>query len=150
MNLLLNTFKYWTDSILTLQYITDKSHKFKAYVANRVAEILEYNDTGDWQHIDGKMNPPDICTRGLMNPANPIQQDKHGKSWLLGPDFLTGEHRASNIVIDKTYEGNPEIKKDILVAATLNKQPCLGCKIFSSYQRIMLDETILSECKKCR
>ena len=40
MSLPLNTFKYWTDSTVTLQYITDISHKFKMYVANRVAKIL--------------------------------------------------------------------------------------------------------------
>ena len=73
MNLPLNIIKYWTDSTLTLQYITGKSHRFKVYVENQVAEILEYTDPGDWQHIDGKMNLADICTRGLMDPANLLQ-----------------------------------------------------------------------------
>ena len=54
MSLPRSIFKYWTDSTLTLQYITDKSHRFKVYVSNRLAEILEYADTGDWQHIEGK------------------------------------------------------------------------------------------------
>ena len=35
-------------------------------------------------------------------------------------------------------EANPEIKKkDILVAATFNQQPCLEYKRFSSYQRMI-------------
>ena len=34
ISLPLSTFKYWTDSTLTLQYITVKSHRFKVYVAN--------------------------------------------------------------------------------------------------------------------
>ena len=73
-----------------------------------------------------------------MVPANLLQQEKHGKSWLLGPDFLTEEHQSSNIVIDKIDEDNPEIKKkDILIAATFNKQPCLDYERFSSYQRII-------------
>ena len=50
------------------------------YVVNRVAKILEYTDTGDWQHIDWKMNPADMCTIGLMDPANLLPQDKHGES----------------------------------------------------------------------
>ena len=70
-----------------IKYITEKSHRFKVYVANRVVVILEYTVTGDRQNIDGKMNPADICTRGLMDPANLLQQDKNGKLWLLGPDF---------------------------------------------------------------
>ena len=91
MSLPLNTFKYWRDSTLTLKYITNKSHRFKVYVANRVAEIMEYTDTGNWQHIDGKMKKADIYiyTRGLTDPANLLQQDKHEKSWLLDPGFLT-------------------------------------------------------------
>ena len=138
MSLPLSIFKYWTDSTLTLQYITDKSHRFKVYVANRVAEILEYTNIGDWQHIDGKMNPTDICTRGLMDPANLLQRDKHRKSWLLGPEFLTEEYQINNKVIGKIDEDDPEIKKkDILVAATFNKQPCLKYKRFSSYQRMI-------------
>ena len=73
-----------------------------------------------------------------MDPVNLLQRDKYGKSWLLGPDFLTEEHQVNNIVIGKIDEDNPEInKKDILVAATFNKQPCLECKRFSSYQRII-------------
>ena len=138
MSLPLSIFKYWTDSTLTLQYITDKSYRFKVYIANRVAGILEYTDTGNWRHIDGKMNPADICTRGLMDPANLLQRDKHRKSLLLGPDFLTEEHQVNNKVIGEINEDNPEIKeKDILVAASFNKQPCLEYKRFSSYQRII-------------
>ena len=113
MSLRLSTFKYWTDWTLTLQYITDKSHRFKVYVANRVAEILEYTDTADWQHFDGEMNLADMCTRGLMDRANLLQWDKQRKSWLLGPDLLTEKHQASNIVTDEIDKDNPEIKKDI-------------------------------------
>ena len=88
MSLPLDTFKYWTDTILVLQYITDKLRRFKVFVANRVAEILEYTDTDNWQHIDRKMNPADMFTRGRMDLANLLQQNKHRKSWLLGQDFL--------------------------------------------------------------
>ena len=86
-----------------IKYITEKSHRFKVYVANRVVVILDYTVTGDQQNIDGKMNPADICIQpnGLMDPANLLQQDKNGKLWLLGPDFLTEKYQASNLVIDE-------------------------------------------------
>ena len=106
MSLPLNTIKYWTNSTLTLQYITDKYESVnirlcKVYVVNRVAKILEYTDTGDWQHIDWKMNPADMCTTGLMDPANLLQQDKHGESQLLGPDFLTEKHQQATQSLTK-------------------------------------------------
>lgn len=68
------------NSALTLQYITDKSHRVKVYEANRVPQILGYTDIGDWQHTDGEMNPADMCIRGVMDPVNILQQDKNGKS----------------------------------------------------------------------
>ena len=36
MSLPFRIFKYWTDSTLKMQYIVNKSHRFKEYVANRV------------------------------------------------------------------------------------------------------------------
>ena len=54
-----------------------------------------------------------MCTRGFMDPANLLQQDKHGKPWSLGPDILPEEQQADNIVIDKMDEDNTEIEKKI-------------------------------------
>ena len=80
MSLPFNTFKYWTDSAFTLQYITYKSHRFKEYVPNRAAEILEYTDSGNWQHIDRRINPANMCTREVMDQTNLLQRDKNGNS----------------------------------------------------------------------
>ena len=92
MSLPLSIFKYWTDSTLTLQYITDKSHRFKEYVPNRVSEILEYTNTGDWKHIDGKMNPADICTRDLW-----IQPISYRKINIESPGYLAQIFYLKNI-----------------------------------------------------
>ena len=85
-----------------------------------------------------EMDPTDICTRGLMNRNNLLEWDKKLRSWLLGPDFLTEEHQASEIVYNEIDEENTEIKKkNMLVAAAFNKQLCFEYKKFSSYQRII-------------
>ena len=39
--------KFWSDSILTLEYIQDKSHCFKIYVAHCVIQILEITSAAD-------------------------------------------------------------------------------------------------------
>ena len=39
--------KFWSDSMLTLQYIQDRSHHFKIYVVNRVTQILESTTAAD-------------------------------------------------------------------------------------------------------
>ena len=73
-----------------------------------------------------------------MDPADLLQRDKHRNSRLPGPEFLTEKHQASNIVIDEIDKDYPEIKKkDILVATSFNRQPCLEYKMLSSYQRIV-------------
>ena len=124
MTLPITSFRYWTDSTLVLQYITDKSHRFKEYVANRVTEILELTNACDWRHKDGKLNPADICSRGIMDPCNLLKKDNHSKSWIFGPEFLNGENTASTEVIwQELDENDPEIKKkDILVAANFKQQ----------------------------
>ena len=38
--------------------------------------------------MEGVKNPADICSRGVFNPKQLTEMDKHGKSWLSGPQFL--------------------------------------------------------------
>ena len=44
--------KFWSSSMLTLQYIQDKSHCFRIYIANRVTHILESTSAADWNFIE--------------------------------------------------------------------------------------------------
>ena len=79
-----------SDSMLSLQYITDISHRFKAYAENRLAETLEYTDVKSWQHVDGKQN-----------------QGKYDKSWLHGREFLIKENATmEKVSVGKTNENN--------------------------------------------
>lgn len=77
-------------SMLSLQYITDISHRFKAYAENRLAEILEYTDVKSWQHVDGKQN-----------------QGKYDKSRLHGREFLIKENATmEKVSVGRTNENN--------------------------------------------
>lgn len=49
----------WSDSMLTLQYIQDQSHRFQIYVANRVSQILE-SSSNNWKFVEGVKNPADV------------------------------------------------------------------------------------------
>ena len=60
--------KFWSNFMLTLQYIQNNSHRFKIYVANLVTQILEGPSSADWNFIEGIKNPADICSRGVSNP----------------------------------------------------------------------------------
>lgn len=74
---------FWTDSTLTYQYITNTKHRFKTYPANRVTEILEDSTADQWRVVPGDINPADILTRGVHDPADLINQTRkehHGST----------------------------------------------------------------------
>ena len=54
--------KFWSDSMLTLQYIQDRSHHFKIYVVNRVTQILESTSAADSNFIEGVKKSADTCS----------------------------------------------------------------------------------------
>ena len=87
-----NTY-FWTDSTLTYQYISNTKHRFKVYPANRVSEILEDSTVDQWRLVPGELNPADILTRGVHDPADLMKPDKKGTSWFHGPAFLSKDEQ---------------------------------------------------------
>ena len=65
----------WIDSMVTLQWIRGSSSQWKAFVANRVADIQSTWDPQHLKHFSGKDNPADLLMRGL--PAKVLAD-----SWL--------------------------------------------------------------------
>ncbi|XP_038122496.1 uncharacterized protein LOC119771145 [Culex quinquefasciatus] len=55
----------WTDSTIVLNWLSTHPRKWKTYVANRTAAILDYLPRSCWNHVLGKENPADLATRGL-------------------------------------------------------------------------------------
>ena len=115
---------FWTDSMLVLQYIHDENHRFKVFVANRVTEIREQTNPEQWNHIEGKNNPADICSRGVMSPVQLLQDNNEGDNWIRGPKMLwqTKENATYHSEkIEPLDEDHKEIKKtNYLVATNVN------------------------------
>ena len=74
---------FWTDSMITLNYINNETRRFQTYVSNRIAEIHELTLPEQWRHCPGNENPADDASRGLEMSL--FQQNKR---WLSGPAFL--------------------------------------------------------------
>ena len=53
---------FWSDTMLTLQYINNETKRFRVFVSNRVAEIRKYSDVSQWRHVPGNENPADDIT----------------------------------------------------------------------------------------
>ena len=122
---------FWSDSSITLQYLHNRSRRFKVFVANRVAELHESSDLSQWFHVSGTDNPADDLTRGL-----PIHELHSNSRWLLGPDFLWKPEECWPIQseIDTVGENDPEVKT-INTLTIVNKFDNL--KRFSSWSRLL-------------
>ena len=56
---------FWSDSMVALQYIKNKTTRFHTFVANRIAMIHENSDPVQWRFVDTKRNPADHISRGI-------------------------------------------------------------------------------------
>ena len=74
---------YWTDSTAVLFMISNRSKRFPAFVANRLAKIDELYKPNQWRYVTSALNPAYDTTRGLT--ASNLFCDS---CWLRGSEFL--------------------------------------------------------------
>ncbi|KAF2894389.1 hypothetical protein ILUMI_11784 [Ignelater luminosus] len=84
VNLKFESINLWTDSKITLHWITGDAARWKTYVYNRVVEIQKLTKDSMWCHCAGYLNPADLLTRGVS--ANKLFTTEY---WLKGPEFLS-------------------------------------------------------------
>lgn len=71
----------WTDSAITLAWISTPPYKLKTFVSNRVAQIQEKIPAEKWRHVRTNENPADYATRTSTDLVILNQ-------WWNGPKFL--------------------------------------------------------------
>ena len=73
----------WTDSTIVLSWLRGNPGRFKPFVGNRVAQIVELIPSNQWRHVSGISNPADHASRGLY------PQELAGcELWWKGPEWL--------------------------------------------------------------
>ncbi|XP_036148457.1 uncharacterized protein LOC118647518 [Monomorium pharaonis] len=83
----------WTDSAVTLAWITTHPSRWKEFVRNRTTVIQEITPSTTWRFVPGKDNPADCASRGI-NSA----QLKHHPLWWSGPAWLRRDpHHWPNV-----------------------------------------------------
>ena len=60
---------FWTDSMITLNWIQNHPNKYKTFVANRIDEIQRVTKPIEWRHVPTKSNPADLNSRGITVSA---------------------------------------------------------------------------------
>ena len=119
-----------------LGYITNRRKRFQTFVANRVAAIHELTKPDEWRHVDGKLNPADLASRGL-HAGNEFDLS----TWISGPKFLyLPEDRWPRSNLDPPdLDNDPEVKKDVVSLVTLTQHTGLEKLVTrcSSYRRLL-------------
>lgn len=73
----------WTDSTIVLSWLQGNPRRFKVFVGNRVAQIMELISPERWRHVIGEDNPADCASRGIY-PSEVLSHDL----WWNGPEWL--------------------------------------------------------------
>lgn len=104
---------FWTDSMITLNYIHNENRRFQTYVANRVTEIRDLTTPEQWRHCPGKLNPADDVSRGLE-----MSEFQKNERWLKGPPFLwKSEDHWPDIKYENVSVEKLEIKKEVYLTS---------------------------------
>ena len=105
----------WTDSTIVLSWLRGNPNRFKPFVGNRIAEIMEVVPPSRWHHVSGMSNPADCASRGLY-PSELANQTLwwEGPSWLRLPeiDWPTKPELGDSLV--------PEEEKAVLESTLLS------------------------------
>ena len=116
LQLALSDSVFWTDSTAVLKYLANENIRFKTFVANRVAAILQASRVEQWDYINTQLNPADFASRGQK-----VSVFMQNEVWISGPVFLSKPEKEWPDKCDQREEltaEDPEVKKGVLVNAT--------------------------------
>ena len=139
-------FHIFTDSTIVLDLIHGSSQRFKTLEANQIGEIQEHVQPEKWKHVDGKENPAELGSRGIL-PAEIINH----KLWWNVPEWLKEDPASlpskfisppkieslSSLGIQRDVLKLKERKEFTLQAVTSKPEPVIDILKFSSYSHLI-------------
>jgi transposase InsO family protein len=121
----------WTDSTITLAWISAEPRRWTSFVANRVSAIQDAIAPELWAHVPSPDNPADCATRGLDIPSF-IQHEL----WWNGPVWLQKDKSCWPARTTPILEDVPEARKAARVHTACIPEPILNIENFSSWSRL--------------
>ena len=106
---------FWTDSKICLSWINQGAQKCKAYVDNRVKEIIKCALARFWQYCPTEKNPADFVTRGIS-----VNKFLKSDIWVRGPEELLYWQVTfvpKHLSVALTSEGRPLYTEAVLGSA---------------------------------
>jgi len=121
----------WTDSTVTLGWISGYPNQWKTFVANRVTLIQERLPPSQWHHVPGDQNPADIASRG-MYPEDFIKNE----FWWNGPEYLKLTSNAWPTTPPNLLTGTAPERRIMKVMVTSIDEPWNLITKFSSLSKL--------------
>jgi len=132
----------WSDSTITLNWITSTSRKWSVFVANRIGEIQRLTEIKNWRHVASANNPADIVSRGL-DPCELADS----AMWWHGPEFLrSNESFWPNGSFSHLGNNTPEQRGVITLAATV--EPSIIEELLSKFSNLHKICRIIAYCMR--
>lgn len=124
----------WSDSKIVLAWLRSDPRRWQVFVSNRVSVIQSILPVENWHHVDGKQNPSDCASRGIL-PSELVAHDLwwHGPPWLRSCELPVHEINPIN------EEELPESRKtsSFVVSDTIQELEIISkVSSFSKLQRI--------------
>lgn len=128
----INKFFLWTDSTIVLGWLNSQPNRLKLFISNRITQILDVTNIGQWRYVKSKDNPADILSRGVK-----AQDLYKTDNWWHGPSWLIQEEETwhSNIMQFPREDELPE-RKPLRLALVSIQSPNKLIDTFSSWQRL--------------
>ena len=82
LDMVFDSVHMWTDSMVVLSCVRNRTTRFKTYVANRLSYIHDGTGVDEWSYVPTSVNPADVGSRGCAPTGLSL--------WLSGPEFLAG------------------------------------------------------------
>ena len=120
----------WTDSTVVLNWLEGNPRCFKAYVGNRVSDIIDCIPPSRWRHVSGGVeNPADCGSRGLL----PSELLEH-QLWWNGPNWLLKVSTLWPQPIEIPPLENTNEERNVCLTTTIYAmEPIIPLNWYSSY-----------------
>ena len=112
LNIPIAEVHFWSDSMDVLYWIRGSGRQFRPFVANRIGQIQRQSSSEQWQYVESKENPADLCSLGLSCCSLTENQ-----LWWNGPRFLLkAENDWPQIKIEEGSAVRTESRKAFIIS----------------------------------
>lgn len=129
----------WSDSTIVLSWIMTDVAKLKQFVGNRVEIIQQLTKGYHWHHVDGKINPADLISRGLG-----CAEILSSNLWWNGPRWLS---EAVPHVENFNADSSPEWLKELRTTTNFISTTT-GCDIVRHFSSATQTIRVVAMCRR--